>query len=239
MGKAAKGGFSAYLRGRSAAAGKATKGGRTRDRIVAAAADLLASGGFHKLRTADIAKRADVATASIYQYFKNKTEITLEVMTEFLKHVESELLGQPLSGEPYADILDANLRYVALFRENAGLMRCLRALSDEMPRVRELTRRAYAEWRRRLARNLMRWSGAPPRREPLVNLTAHALSVMVSEFLYDLYVRRDATLADWADEPEELAKFFAAHWHRAALGDAPEPPRARKRAAPDVPKVQL
>lgn len=214
--------FTQWLRDRAAEAGragKASKGERTRERIVAAAADALAGEGFHSLRMTDIAARAEVSPAALYQYFKNKTEITIEVMTEFLRRTEELLLSRPLTGDPYSEIYQATLGFVLLYRENSGLMRQLRGLSEELPEIGQLTTETYAKWRGRLGRNLTAWSCADKKRERMMKLTAHALTVMSSEFLYDIYIRKDPTLADLADSPEEIAAFFSAHWLRAARGE--------------------
>lgn len=210
--------FTEFLLHRCNCGEQATKGERTRDRIVAAAARLLCSGGYHQLRIADIAREAEVASGSIYQYFENKTEITIVVLREFLDRIEQLLLGKPLSGDYAADIRETNLRYVRLFMENAGLMRCLRLLGEEIPEVGEMTAKTYAEWRRRLARNLVRWSGATPAEEKRVAMTAHALFVMGTEFLYDRFVRREPTLVGMADSPEEIADFLSDFWRRTAEG---------------------
>lgn len=209
--------FTEFLLRRAEAGERATKGERTRDRIVAAAARVLETSGYHHLRMADIAREADVATGSLYQYFENKTEITVTVLGEFLQRIESLLLGGPLSSDYEADIRATNLRYVRLYEANVGMMRCLRQLSDEIPEVGELTAGTYREWRRRLAKNLATWSGATgPEAERRMATTAHALFVMGTEFLYDLYVRRDATLVEREPSAEAVAEFLSEFWARVA-----------------------
>lgn len=210
--------FSDFLLHRSLAGAQETKGERTRDRIIAAAAGLLEKGGYHQLRIVDIASGADVSPASIYQYFNNKTEITVGVMTEFLKRTEKVMLGGPLTGEAYTDIYEAILRFVKFFRDNSGLMRALHLMSDDLPEIGNLTIRTYAQWRKTLAQKLIHWSKSPKSREMRLHMTTHALSVMGREFLYDIYIRRDPALEMLLNTPEEIAELLAEQWYRAAMG---------------------
>lgn len=210
--------FSEFLFQRSIGGSQETKGERTKDRIIAAAARLLETGGYHQLRIVDIAAGAEVSPASIYQYFNNKTEITVGVMTEFLKQIEKVMLGAPLKGEAYLDIYDAILRFVKYFQDNAGLMRALHMMSDDLPEIGNLTIRTYAQWRQKLAQNLIDWSRAPKSRELRLHMTTHALSVMGREFLYDVYIRKDPALETLVNSPEEIAELLAEQWYRAALG---------------------
>ena len=48
---------------------------RRRDEIMAAAKKVLASNGFHSTTIADIAKEANLAYGSIYQYFDSKDDL--------------------------------------------------------------------------------------------------------------------------------------------------------------------
>jgi len=214
---------------RSLAGAQETKGERTRDRIIAAAASLLEKGGYHQLRIVDIAAGADVSPASIYQYFNNKTEITVGVMTEFLKRTEKVMMGAPLTDDAYADIYEAILRFVKFFRDNSGLMRALHLMSDDLPEIGNLTIRTYAQWRKTLAQNLINWSKAPKTRELRLHMTTHALSVMGREFLYDIYIRRDPALETLVTSPEEIAELLAEQWYRAAMGGE-IPSRLKKKA---------
>jgi AcrR family transcriptional regulator len=50
-----------------------------RERIVRAARDLIAQGGYGEARVAAVAKRAGVATGTVYRYFPSKAELFAEV----------------------------------------------------------------------------------------------------------------------------------------------------------------
>jgi AcrR family transcriptional regulator len=50
-----------------------------RERIIRAAWDLIAHGGYAEARVATVAKRADVATGTVYRHFPSKAELFAEV----------------------------------------------------------------------------------------------------------------------------------------------------------------
>jgi hypothetical protein len=60
------------------------KGDRTRVRLRIACARLLEQRGYHTMRVADITEEAGVAEGLFYTYFKDKLEITLQVLTTML-----------------------------------------------------------------------------------------------------------------------------------------------------------
>src|SRR3954451_23845364 len=51
----------------------------TRDRIVRAALDLVAHGGYREAQVAAVAKRAGVATGTVYRHFPSKAQLLTEV----------------------------------------------------------------------------------------------------------------------------------------------------------------
>ena len=61
---------------------------QTRERLVEAAAAVLAEQGFEGTRTSDIAKRAGLSTGAIYSQFDNKAELLLAAVSS---HAPSEL----------------------------------------------------------------------------------------------------------------------------------------------------
>ncbi len=57
-------------------------GGRTRSRLVTATTELLQEGGYAAASVAAIAKRAGVATGTLYRHFPSKAELFVEVFRE-------------------------------------------------------------------------------------------------------------------------------------------------------------
>jgi AcrR family transcriptional regulator len=67
---------------------------RTRQRLVEAAVDCFESHGFEETTTAMIAARAGVAVGTVYNYFKDKRELMLELLEETNREVAEHVLGQ-------------------------------------------------------------------------------------------------------------------------------------------------
>ena len=58
----------------------------TRRRIVAAARDLIARGGYAEAQIATVASRARVATGTVYRHFPSKADLFAEVFREASQH---------------------------------------------------------------------------------------------------------------------------------------------------------
>jgi AcrR family transcriptional regulator len=59
---------------------------RTRARIVRAALELVAQGGYREAQVAAVAKRAEVATGTVYRHFPSKAELLTEVFRVASQH---------------------------------------------------------------------------------------------------------------------------------------------------------
>jgi AcrR family transcriptional regulator len=59
---------------------------RTRARIVRAALELVAHGGYREAQVAAVAKRAEVATGTVYRHFPSKAELLTEVFRVASQH---------------------------------------------------------------------------------------------------------------------------------------------------------
>jgi AcrR family transcriptional regulator len=71
---------------------------RTRERILAAARDAVAEGGWQAAQVAPIAARAGVATGSVYRYFESKAALYREVL-DVVSRREVEVLRRIADGE--------------------------------------------------------------------------------------------------------------------------------------------
>jgi AcrR family transcriptional regulator len=67
------------------------KRGRTRARLIEAAAELFAEQGFHGATLADVAGRAGMTTGAIYGNFKSKEELFLAMLDERFAHRIGEI----------------------------------------------------------------------------------------------------------------------------------------------------
>jgi AcrR family transcriptional regulator len=71
---------------------------RRRRRILDAAVELAASGGFEAVRLRDVAERSAVALGTLYKYFRGKEDILLFAFHEGLSRLEENLYARPARG---------------------------------------------------------------------------------------------------------------------------------------------
>jgi len=81
---------------------------RTREAIAAAAMELFAERGFDAVTVADVARAADVATATVFNYFPRKEDLVYSRLEVF----EEALLAAIRGRAPGASVLDAFADFV-------------------------------------------------------------------------------------------------------------------------------
>jgi TetR/AcrR family transcriptional regulator, cholesterol catabolism regulator len=85
-----------------------------RDRVIRAALDLAAEGGYDAVQMRDVAARAEVALGTIYRYFPSKDALLLAVMVQWLGDLEARVTRHPPTGdttvERIMDVLTRALR---------------------------------------------------------------------------------------------------------------------------------
>ena len=85
-----------------------------RDRVIRAALDLAADGGYDAVQMRDVATRAEVALGTIYRYFPSKDALLLAVMVQWLGDLEQRVTRHPPAGdttvERIMDVLTRALR---------------------------------------------------------------------------------------------------------------------------------
>lgn len=218
--------FGETLRLRQKASGPRRKGERTRDRLKIATVQVLEDRGYLRTRVADICKRARVSPAAFYLYFKNREQITVEVLTEFLQETfRQEPAPSGRSRPLFEAIYEANYTWVRSVRANAGLVRCLLQLGDQVPEFKKLNERLNHEWFMYVTqRMLSRFPGAGVD-EKAVLLAVYALGGMMDELSRKVLVARDEHLQPVieavAPSDEALAEFLSVLWYRALFGTEP------------------
>jgi AcrR family transcriptional regulator len=204
------------------------KGERTRRRLQLAAAKVLEHNGFHGLRVGDITSAADASDGAFYIYFKDKKEITLSVLEDFLT---SSPLGAQSGGArpggPFEAIREANLRWIRHVRANAGLMRCVFQVSDEDTEFSRLVHSTNRRWYERVARSVVRNHPDAALDPDAVLFAAWTLGSMTDELLRRIVVYPDPNLVGFlgetATDDEALATAIAVIWHRVLYPGWPLP----------------
>lgn len=76
-----------------------------RERIVQAAFELGADGGYEAVQMRDVAATANVALATIYRYFSSKDHLLAAAMTEWTARLQGRVTQSPPKGDTPADQL--------------------------------------------------------------------------------------------------------------------------------------
>ena len=100
------------------------KGRRTRASILDAASKVFTRDGYVDARMSDVALQAGLSLGGLYRYFENKEDLFGSVIAD----IHEELFRRsrsvtPISDDPEAALLEANLGYLEHYRANSGVMR--------------------------------------------------------------------------------------------------------------------
>jgi|SRR5579859_7854466 len=209
--------FIKYLERRLRESPPQQKGLRTRERLKIATAKVLERSGYHAMRVVDISSTAKLAEGSFYIYFSDKTDAALTVLKELLEEfVTLEVHTQP-KHEPFEAIRIANRRWIAVCRENAGLMRCILQLGDEDSTIAELAQRTNRAWFERVAQGSARRRGGVDDTATAL-LAAYLLGGLMDELVRKLMIYPDAPflelLAKLKADDESIADAASVIWLR-------------------------
>lgn len=205
--------FADVLVGQAAAGRKAE---RTRARIQATACRLLEDRTANELKVAEICAEAGVAHGTFYLHFRDVRHLMAETLTGFVAFMQASMRGAARIGGRQR-IQASNAAYLALFGENAGLMRCLVSRLDDFPEAAEAFQVLNRDWaatvvEARLRRFARDGEAAPPRDELMRR--AYALGGMIDQYLIALFFGRDATLAEISTDRDAVVATLSLIWER-------------------------
>lgn len=212
-----------HLRHLSLAEHGMTRGERTRYQLRLAAAEILAASGYHELRVADVAGRAGVATPTFYLYYKNRKEITLDVLSDFLDHLHGTFRDIPKAASLFGMLHATNLTWLRAVQTNSGLWRCLLQLTDGDSEFAEIDQRLNHDWYVHVAETLKRKHDIQIDSTKLLMLV-YTLGAMTDEFGHLLSKNPNLkTLSDKLfNSDEDMASFLSVIWYRALIGKDPK-----------------
>lgn len=186
------------------------KGERTRKDLMVACAELLASEPFDRLTVSGLCKAAGVAHGTFYVYFDNLNTILAEVLGLFVDYVQIQMRSAARQGED--PVRDTTAAYYELFKENAGLMKCLVMGIDAFPEARAAFQRLNNEWAKTVVRSLQRQNQTARSKDEEMLRRAYALGGMVDQFFSALFVTKDPWIASISQDPEEVISTLAEIW---------------------------
>lgn len=74
-----------------------------RQRVILAALELAAEGGYESVQMRDVAARANVALGTIYRYFSSKDSLLASAMVEWVTELEKTVRARPPAGDRTGD----------------------------------------------------------------------------------------------------------------------------------------
>lgn len=206
-----------FERALTRASAAARKSERTQARLQAAACRLLETGAPSELRIADICAEAGVAHGTFYVYFRDIRHLMAETLTAFVGFLKAGMRKAARERGGHR-IRSTTAAYVALFEQNAGLMRCLVSRVDAFPEASAAFERLNREWAETVAdarlRRLAREPGAPvPGRDELLR-RAYALGGMVDQYLIMLLFGGDPVLTAVSRDRDAVIDTLSQIWER-------------------------
>lgn len=163
-----------------------SRGRRTRERLLDAAAVVFERDGYLDTKIVDITVAAGVSSGTFYTYFPSKEAIFTAVITDVVDLLfVAAALPANVRGTAAERIEYATRAYLRAYSEHAGLMAILEQTATFNPRLREMRRGIRHSFRNRTEKGIRRLQ-AQGRADPALSprCTAEALTSMVSNFCY-------------------------------------------------------
>ncbi len=191
-----------------------SKGEQRKTKLLLAAAEILQDGAYHNMRIADVIKRAGVARGTFYIYFEDKSDIALQVLTDF----RATMFNVPrvnFSGKDWRTrIYLANLYFAEVHQMNDGLLRAFYQFVDEADDFRKMRHVKEREWVDRLYHAYARVFGPAETNEDRANVLRrlHALRVMIEGLCMQVYVESMSEMVALFPTPQKLAETATDLW---------------------------
>ena len=123
-----------------------------RERILRAAAELVAERGFHAVSMADIGAASGIVGSGVYRHFDSKSAVLVALLDEGMERLLAGASAAVGSGRPDAEVLDELVRDQVRFAVDEALLvrlwlREVQTLPDgDQRRLRRLQRHYVEEW---------------------------------------------------------------------------------------------
>lgn len=116
-----------------------------RRRVIEAATELAAAGGYDAVQMRDVADRASVALGTLYRYFPSKDQLLCAALVESASDLHKRLAQKPPRGDTQADRLVDVLRRASRFLEREPQLTAamVAALSSPDPATVEVKQEAF------------------------------------------------------------------------------------------------
>jgi len=196
------------------------KSTRTKKLLELAAAQVLEEKGFHDMRVIDITNKADVSEATFYTYYKDRREITLIVLSDFLAQSPlKQSISQIENCSAFDALVQMNRGWFGAYRSNAKLTYYLLQFGDQDPDFAPVLQKHHEDIGRLILSNVIQLQAKKPIEKQVVRLLIFALGAMMDEVARHLFVfphpKSLALLDDLDMDIEQLVHALSVIWHRA------------------------
>lgn len=212
----------------AAGAVPATKGERTRSRLLQAALDVFRKHAFHAARVSDICQAAGISQGAFYIYFRDKDDVAAELMKVLLERLTRHVLETPHFDEPFDAIVESNRRYAEFFNQGGQFNRAMVQILDAIPRIKAMqvsVNQAVAE---RVSDSMRRRLPATADHPHERMAMAYAMLGMIDSIYLGYFSGESAHLRELFASSDEVVEFASFVWYRTLFGRNP-PVRAASR----------
>lgn len=189
------------------------KGELMKLKLLLSAAEILEAGGYHNLRIADIIERAGVARGTFYIYFRDKSDVALQVLSDFRREMFSPRYV-PRDRERWQDrVFLANLYFAELNQKNAGLLRSFYQYVDEaddFQKMRHFTERFWAKQQLAAFKRSFGVITETERTEVLRRI--HAMRAMIEGVCRQVYIEEMPDMVEIFPTPFDIAVTSTKIW---------------------------
>lgn len=198
-----------------------TKGQRTLLRLKIGVVRALEKYPYQIMRVTDITDEADLSYGLFYHYCRDKENATIEVLNDFLQHLEYLYSKIHFSDDDYEALFLPNLFYLDVNRQNAGVVRACLTVSEEVESFRTKWIELVDRWHRRMAQAIRRNLKEPDNLLPDAELVAYGLGGMIDQYCRQVYAQQNPFLSRLIDDTHHFAETVSILWYRAVNGRSP------------------
>jgi AcrR family transcriptional regulator len=159
----------------------------TAEQLLAAAREVFERKGYQATTVGAITDAANCAHGTFYLHFRNKEDAFAKVMADVI-HRLYEVGRGPWEGDPYPALVQANLGFLRVFSEHAGLMRCIHEGMHQSAAIEKMWLDLRRPFMARIERILVRLVQAGTVRPMNTTLAAQALGSMVEWTAFSHFV---------------------------------------------------
>jgi AcrR family transcriptional regulator len=165
------------------------KAHRTRESILAAAAEHFAEHGYAGTTVADVAEHAGVSLGTVYQYFRDRADLVAALVHRSMQVMLERADTTWRAAEGEAGLHRIILNFITSYTEVAALAGVWEEVTHIDEELADLRRRLGRAFTSRVEKELRRAAGAGEVRDDVApELAARALTGMVDRYCYVTYV---------------------------------------------------